>query len=287
MAVLAFSAGCHRLNVRGDRMEIINWREELLPFEQAVDELVIKFKSIRREYIRKQLHSPIEQVEGRVKSVSSILDKANKRNIPVNKALYTLEDIAGVRIICRFVEDIDKVVALARERDGVDMSVIQEEDYVTNTKKSGYRSYHMTVVYPIITATGKKEITSEIQIRTLAMNFWATIEHSLRYKYNGKLPDDLKERLQVCAEAAFKLDTEMTTIRDEMLEAQKIMQTKNNLVNEIINNIHNLYYFAKIEKMNQFNRQFIDLYQEGNIDKLFEFNRQLETMTQLYKVQYG
>lgn len=268
-------------------MDVINWKEELLPYQQAVDEMIIKFKSIQREFKRKGIHSPIEQVDGRVKAISSILDKANKRNIPSNKALEKLEDIAGIRIICRFVEDIDRVVALIRERDGIDMTILEEEDYVTNTKKSGYRSYHITVKYPIVTSTGKRDVIGEIQIRTLAMNFWATIEHSLRYKYNGNMPDELKTRLQVCAEAAFKLDTEMTTIRDEILEAQKIMQTKDNLVNEIINNIHNLYYYAKVEKMNEFNKEFIDLYQEGNIEKLFEFNNQLETMAQLYKVQYS
>lgn len=267
-------------------MDIINWKEALLPYEQAVDELIIKFKSIQREFKRMEMHSPIEQVDGRVKAISSIMDKANKRNIPVNKALDKIEDIAGIRIICRFVEDIDKVASLIRDRNERDLTVLEEEDYVTNTKKSGYRSYHMTIVYPIITASGPKDIKAEIQIRTLAMNFWATIEHSLRYKYNGNMPDELQHRLQACAEAAFKLDTEMTTIREELLEAQKIMQTKNNLVNEILKNIQNLYYCAKIEKMNQFNKQFIDLYQEGNIDKLFEFNRQLEVMAQLYKVQY-
>lgn len=266
-------------------MEVVNWKTELLPFWQAVDELTTKFKALQREMKINDRHSPIEQVDGRVKTVASIMDKANKRDIPISKALEKLEDIAGVRIICRFVEDIEKVVTMIRERS--DLTVIIEEDYVTNTKKSGYRSYHMTVDYPIITSSGKRIIKVEIQIRTLAMNFWATIEHSLRYKYNGNMPEELIERLQVCAEAAFKLDTEMTTIRDELLEAQKIVQTKNNLVNEIINNIQNLYFVAKMEEVNDFNRKFIELYQEGNIDKLFEFNRKLETLAQVYNVSYA
>jgi len=267
-------------------MEIINWKEVLLPYEQVVDELIVKFKSIKREYTMKGIHSPIEEVNGRVKSISSIIDKANKRNIPLERVFDKLEDISGIRIICRFVEDIEKVLSLIKERNGSDMEILEEEDYITNTKKSGYRSYHVTINYPIITVDGEKNIKAEIQIRTLAMNFWATIEHSLRYKYNGNMPDELKKRLQVCAEAAFMLDTEMTTIRDELLEAQKIVQKKNNLVSEIINNIHNLYFYAKVEKMNEFNQKFIELYQEGNVDKLFQFNRQLEVMAQLYKVKY-
>lgn len=267
-------------------METINWKEVLLPYEQAVNELIVKFNSIKKEYNTDGVHSPIEQVDGRVKAISSIIGKANKRNIHIDEIFEKLEDISGVRIICRFVEDIDKVVSIIRERDGKDMNVLEEEDYVTHTKKSGYRSYHITINYPIYTVNGRKDIKAEIQIRTLAMNFWATIEHSLRYKYNGNMPDDLKERLQVCAEAAFILDTEMTTIRDELLEAQKIVQIKNNLVDEIISNIHNLYFYAKVEKMNEFNQKFIELYQEGNIDKLLEFNRQLDVMAKLYKVKY-
>lgn len=267
-------------------MGIINLKEELLPYQQAIDELFIKFNSIKNEYKRLEMHSPIESVEVRVKSMASILEKANSRGIPSNMALSKLEDIAGIRIICKFVEDIEKVVQLIKDRDGKDLTVIEEEDYVTNTKSSGYRSYHITIKYPVITALGYKEIFCEIQIRTMAMNFWATIEHSLRYKYNGNMPKELKERLQSCAEACFLLDTEMTTIRDEIIEAQKIIQTKNNLVQEILQNLQNLYYVGKFEKVNEFNREFIDLYQEDNLEKLFEFNRKLEMMAQLYKVKY-
>ena len=96
-------------------MDVINWKEELLPYQQAVDEMIVKFKSIQREFKKKEIHSPIEQINGRVKTISSILEKAAKKNIPVSKALEKLEDIAGVRIICRFVEDIDKVVSIIKK----------------------------------------------------------------------------------------------------------------------------------------------------------------------------
>lgn len=268
-------------------MEIINWKQELLPFQQAVDELIVKFNSIQREFDNEKMHSPIVQVDGRVKSIASIMDKANKRNISLGSVFYELEDIAGIRIICRFVEDIEKVVVLLRERHGIDMFITKEEDYVKNFKPSGYRSYHINIKYPMVTMSGPCEVAAEIQIRTMAMNFWATIEHSLRYKYNGNIPEELKEKLQTCAVSANTLDKEMSTIRVELLEAQKIANTKNNLVNEIIKNIHNLYRYAKVEKINQFNKQFIDLYQEDNLDKLLEFNNQLEVLTQIYRVQYN
>ena len=267
-------------------MGIINWNKELLPYEQAVDEIVLKLKNIQREFKRAQLHSPIEQVEGRVKSIASIMTKANSRNIPIDKSLEMLEDIAGIRIICRFVEDIEKVAAIIRSRADYDMKVIQEEDYVTNTKDSGYRSYHITIEYKTMYENEVRILKCELQIRTLAMNFWATIEHSLRYKYDGHLPAELQERLRNCAEAAFRLDTEMTTIRGELLQAQKTQQTQDFLVNEIVKNIHNLYAYGKVEHMNEFNKQFMEIFQEGNVDKLSEFNQKLETMAEIYNVRY-
>lgn len=120
--------------------------------------------------------------------------------------------------MCQFVDDISTVVNLIRQRD--DLKVIEEKDYITHSKPSGYRSYHMIVEYPVETITGKVEVLAEIQIRTLAMNFWASIEHSLNYKYKGIFPEEIKYRLQNAAEAAFKLDEEMSSIRSEIQEAQ-------------------------------------------------------------------
>ncbi len=264
-------------------MQIINWQEILYPYEQAVDELIVKFTSLANEYKKFQQHSPIENIEGRVKTVASTLEKIQRKNIPLHEMAEKIEDIAGVRIICKFVEDIAKVILLIRERDGYDLEIIDERDYVTNTKSSGYRSYHIHIKYPVHTIHGKKEIIAEIQIRTLAMNFWATIEHSLNYKYGGNIPHELKERLIGCAEAAFKLDTEMSTIQGEIMEAQKIIQIKTNLVDSILNHIQKLYYVAKLDKMDSINKKFFDLYQEGNVEKLYEFNEQLNVMSEIYK----
>lgn len=101
------------------------------------------------------------------------------------------------------------------------MSVIEERDYIANEKESGYRSYHLIIKYPVQLLDGQRDILAEIQIRTLAMNFWATIEHSLNYKYNGKFPNELEVRLKRAAEAAFQLDQEMSAIREEIKDAQQ------------------------------------------------------------------
>ena len=265
-------------------MEIYNWKEMLFPYEQTVKELTLKFESIKNEYKLLGMYSPIETVTGRVKKISSILEKASKKQIPSNKIREEIEDIAGIRIQCQFVEDIEKIISVIKERDNKDLRIIEERDYITNTKASGYRSYHIIIKYPLSTVMGYIEVPAEIQIRTLSMNFWAVAEHSLKYKYSGNIPVELQKRLVNCAEAAFKLDEEMGTIREEIMHAQQLNEIKNKLLNEIMENIHKLYFEAKIEEMDELNRKFVDIWEEDNIDKLKEFNQQLNVMAEVYRV---
>lgn len=265
------------------KMEILNWKELLNPYEQAVTELKLKFENAMNEYKTLGLYSPIESVSGRVKKPASIMDKAKKKNIPNNKIEEEIEDIAGIRIICQFAEDIQKVVSLIKRRDGYDLKIVEERDYITNTKPSGYRSYHVIIKYPINSVMGYREILAEIQIRTMAMNFWAVTEHSLKYKYKGNLPDDLKQRLINCAEAAFNLDNEMSTIRNEIAYALRINKIKDNLIAGIIDNIQNLYFMTKLDDMEDINKQFVDLWNDGDIEKLKQFNEKLSAMAALYR----
>ena len=191
-----------------------DWDAFLMPYEQALEELKVKFKAMRADLKRREDLSPIEFVTGRVKRVLSILEKADRLNVKREDIETGIEDIAGIRIMCQFVEDIERVSTMIRER--VDMELVYEKDYVSNQKVSGYRSHHMIMKYPVQTALGVKTILIEIQIRTLAMNFWATIEHSLNYKFKGNMPDALRQRLQNAAEAAYHLDVEMSSIRNEL-----------------------------------------------------------------------
>lgn len=203
-----------------NRMEERNWQLFLAPYEQAVSELKVKLRNIRTQYKENNLHTPIEFVTGRVKPKDSILTKATLRGIELDRLEEDMQDIAGLRVMCQFVEDIYEVVALLRKR--TDFKIIQERDYITNKKASGYRSYHVVVEYPVQLIMGEKNIYVEIQIRTLAMNFWATIEHSLNYKYDGEFPEEINKRLELTAEAAYLLDEEMSKIRDEIQEAQHL-----------------------------------------------------------------
>lgn len=197
------------------------WDVFLSPYKQAVDELKVKLKGMRSQFSIVNANSPIEFVTGRIKPLASIYDKSLQKGIPFepsDKLATELQDIVGVRIMCQFVDDIAAVTELIRQRN--DMKVIEEKDYITHSKPSGYRSHHMIIEYPVETIQGRKIVIAEIQIRTLAMNFWASIEHSLNYKYKGEFPEEIKARLQNAAEAAFRLDEEMSQIRSEIQEAQ-------------------------------------------------------------------
>ncbi|UCZ55343.1 GTP pyrophosphokinase family protein [Bacillus shivajii] len=202
-------------------MSLKDWDVMLAPYKQAVDELKIKLRSVREQYQLSSKQTPIEFVTGRVKPVSSILEKAKRKNIPLNELEEQMQDLAGVRIMCQFVGDIDTVVELIHER--TDFEIVEERDYIKHKKQSGYRSYHVVLRYPVQTIDGEKQILVELQIRTLAMNFWATIEHSLQYKYGRDIPPQIEERLKRAAEAAFQLDEEMSQIRGEVQEAQQII----------------------------------------------------------------
>lgn len=198
--------------------DLNHWEDFLAPYKQAVEELKIKLKGMRSQFELENNHSPIEFVTGRVKPVASILDKANQKHIALDHLVEEMQDIAGLRMMCQFVDDIEVVVRLLRQRN--DFRIVEERDYITNKKPSGYRSYHVVIEYPVETIQGEKKILAEIQIRTLAMNFWATIEHSVNYKYQGEFPEAINKRLKRAAEAAFQLDEEMSQIREEIQEAQ-------------------------------------------------------------------
>lgn len=264
-------------------MEIQLWRNLLNPYELAVKELVLKFEHLISEYREQGLYSPIEQVTGRVKSVSSILDKMQRKQIPMENLEKEVEDIAGIRIICQFEEDIDAVANLIQHRK--DMTVKSEKDYLKHIKQSGYRSYHLIVYYPVETMNGEKNIQVEIQIRTLAMNFWATIEHSLQYKYKGNMPPHVTERLSKAADAINLLDHEMSSVRSEIMDAQNSSQNQSNLVADILINIENLYKVSSKREVMKIQDEFLRVYETKDLHQLERFHRQLDIIAEGYRAQ--
>lgn len=212
----------------------IEWEEFLDPYIQAVGELKIKLRGIRKQYRKQQRHSPIEFVTGRVKPVESIKEKMILRGIKEENIASDMQDIAGLRIMVQFVDDVKEVLEVLRSRK--DMRIIQERDYIKNKKASGYRSYHVIIEYSVDTINGSKTILAEIQIRTLSMNFWATIEHSLNYKYKGEFPEEIRKRLETTANLAYQLDEEMGAIRDAIQEAQALFDPLHRKLNDGVGN---------------------------------------------------
>jgi putative GTP pyrophosphokinase len=203
------------------------------------------------------------------------MEKSKRLSVPPDQLETGIEDIAGIRIMCQFVDDIHRVAGLIRSRQ--DLSLVYEKDYITNYKDSGYRSYHMIVEYPVQTAIGLKKVLAEIQIRTLAMNFWATIEHSLNYKYKESLPEDVRERLKKAAEAASLLDTEMSSIRAEILDAQRGFEEKSNVVSKVLTGIQHLYFFHRFREAAQFQLKFNELWEQEDVFGLKQLSDEIET----------
>lgn len=264
-------------------MKIQLWREILEPYTLAVEELKVKFNHMIWAYRREGQYSPIEQVTGRVKTISSILEKTQKKGIAMEDIEKEIEDIAGIRIICQFIEDIFKVAELIKNRR--DMRVKSEKDYISHQKDSGYRSYHIIVWYSVETVKGPKTIPVEIQIRTLAMDFWATVEHSLQYKYKEHMPERLRERLHNSAEAIVVLDQEMSSVRDEIMDAQNSFQVKANIISDILNNIQNLYKVANKREVIKIQDEFFRIYNTEDLAQLEKFNQELDVIAEGYQAQ--
>lgn len=264
-------------------MEIQLWRSILCPYELAVRELIAKFEHIISEHRENDLYSPIEQVSGRVKSVSSILEKMQRKHIPMERMEEEVEDIAGIRIICQFEEDIETVASLIQNRS--DMTIKSEKNYLKHVKQSGYRSLHLIIYYTVETLNGPRKLQAEIQIRTMAMDFWATIEHSLQYKYKGDMPPHVAERLTNAADAIILLDQEMSSVRDEIMDAQNSSQMQSNLVKDILNNIENLYRVSSEREITKIQTEFLRVFHTKDLKQLERFHRQLDIIAEGYRAQ--
>ena len=264
-------------------MEIQLRRSILCPYELAVRELIVKFEHIISEHRENDLYSPIEQVSGRVKSVSSILEKMQRKHIPMERMEEEVEDIAGIRIICQFEEDIETVASLIQNRS--DMTIKSEKNYLKHVKQSGYRSLHLIIYYTVETLNGPRKLQAEIQIRTMAMDFWATIEHSLQYKYKGDMPPHVAERLTNAADAIILLDQEMSSVRDEIMDAQNSSQMQSNLVKDILNNIENLYRVSSEREITKIQTEFLRVFHTKDLKQLERFHRQLDIIAEGYRAQ--
>lgn len=182
-------------------------------FKCAIMEVETKLNVLNQEFALQYDRNPFESIETRLKDPVSIVEKLMSRGIEVNlenieRELY---DIAGIRVVCSFKEDIYKLADLLIEQD--DVLILMRKDYIKKPKDNGYRSLHMIVDIPIFLSKGKKHMKVEVQFRTIAMDFWASVEHKLKYKKEIQNPDEVGERLKRCADILSSMDDEMEDIR--------------------------------------------------------------------------
>ncbi|MBQ5337482.1 MAG: GTP pyrophosphokinase family protein, partial [Oscillospiraceae bacterium] len=169
-------------------------------YDSAIHMIETKLEIIDSEFQSNFSRNPIHNISSRLKSPESIANKLIKKGIPITaeSILSNLHDIAGVRVICHYIEDIYQIAHYLSMHD--DIRIIKQKDYIQNPKPSGYRSLHLIVTVPVYLSTGKKVVPVEIQIRTIAMDFWASLEHQLRYKTKNNVPEDLSEELKSLAD---------------------------------------------------------------------------------------
>ena len=180
----------------------------------ALKILETQIEVINDEFQYKNNHNPIEHIKTRIKSVDSILKKLKKYNIDfsVDNIVQYINDIIGARIVCSFKSDIYKIVDIIKKSSILE--VVKEKDYIKNPKESGYTSYHLIVNVPVNLSTGIIKIKAEIQIRTIAMDFWASLEHKLNYKFSKNIPINIKEELIASSKMISSLDERMNYIKN-------------------------------------------------------------------------
>ena len=181
-------------------------------YEAGIKEVRTKLEILDAEFKVKHDHNPIHHIESRLKSPESILKKAISKDIPVTERSLeeNIHDIAGVRVICNYVDDVYKVAQLLTNQD--DIQLIEMKDYIQNPKESGYMSLHLVLEVPIFLSEGPKPIHVEVQLRTIAMDFWASLEHQLKYKTEGDVPDSIAAELKDCSDVIANTDQRMQNI---------------------------------------------------------------------------
>ncbi|MDE6726603.1 MAG: GTP pyrophosphokinase family protein [Oscillospiraceae bacterium] len=187
-------------------------------YESAIREVKTKLEILDSEFRTKYAYNPIHHIEDRLKSPKSIFEKLRRKDkaFSVESAKNNLYDIAGVRVICNYIDDIYTVADLLTAQD--DVKLVTRKDYIREPKPNGYRSLHLVIQTPVYLSEAKEQVFVEVQIRTIAMDFWASLEHELKYKTDNEVSAELAERLKQCAETIAATDSEMQEIYKTLQE---------------------------------------------------------------------
>ncbi len=199
-----------------DQLE--QWNSLMFLYNSALKEINVKIEILNNEFIHIYNYTPIEHVKSRLKTAESIVKKMkrHKYEVTISNMTEKLSDIAGIRIICSFTSDIYQIAdMISRQRD---VTVLYVKDYIKNPKPNGYKSYHMVITIPVYLSDGPVETKVEVQIRTVAMDFWASLEHKIYYKFEGEGPAYLQQELKACADMVDMLDAKMYSLNQDILE---------------------------------------------------------------------
>ena len=189
-----------------------------LKYTAAMNETATKIEILNEDFKTRYNHSPIEHIETRIKEPESLIKKMLRNNVPFDLSILEnqIYDIAGVRVVCSFIQDIYAIIEMIQDNE--EITIIKTKDYIKNPKPSGYRSFHMILKVPVYLTTGKEYVYVELQIRTMAMDFWASLEHRIKYKYDGIIPEDVQKELIQCAETISQADKQMMHLHNKVKE---------------------------------------------------------------------
>ncbi len=224
-------------HVKGEEMEaklehgdgVDSWKEVTLIYNAALRQVETKLEILNDEFQHVHRYNPIEHIKARIKTPESIVKKLKRNGYEstIENMVNHVNDIAGIRVICSFTSDIFRIADMISDQR--DIKVIGVKDYITYPKASGYKSYHMIITVPVYLSDRIVDTKVEIQIRTVAMDFWASLEHKIHYKFEGQAPEHIRNELVECAKMVSDLDNRMLSLNDEIVALVKSKEVQEHL----------------------------------------------------------
>lgn len=232
-----------KINIKLDKNEVKNhlitlveYNEMRMRYSCALNEIKTKFENLDMEFKLKHKRNPISSIKSRLKSNESVIKKLLKKELDftISNIENNIKDMAGIRIVCTYVDDIYNLASALLRQD--DITLLEVKDYIKNPKLNGYRSLHLIVEVPVFLVNSTYNMKVEVQIRTIAMDFWASLEHQMKYKKEIKNENEISQRLYFCAEESAKLDEEMMAIRQE-IDSSKDNENDEDLFHEYLSRL--------------------------------------------------
>lgn len=212
------------MNIPKSFNQVDQWKSVMFLYDSALKEISTKIEILNNEFVHIYNYNPIEHIKSRLKTPDSIVKKLKRYgyDVTIDNMVEKLNDIAGIRIICSFTSDIYQIAEMITKQS--DITVLYVKDYIKYPKPNGYKSYHMVITIPIYLTDGPVDTKVEIQIRTIAMDFWASLEHKIYYKFEGNAPAYLQQELKACADVVNMLDGKMFSLNQAILELSEAQQ---------------------------------------------------------------